>query len=75
MHRGVRLAVLGAYAVLLPILGYPLALALLIGGVAVYGGARLSPTLGAIAATGGLAFWLFFAKFLGVMLPLGIWMP
>jgi hypothetical protein len=66
---------LGAYALLLPILGYPLALALLIGGAAVYGGARLSPTLVAIAATGGFAFWLFFSKFLGVLLPLGIWMP
>jgi len=66
---------LGAYALLLPVLGYPLALALLIGGAAIYGGARLSPALVAIAAIGGLGFWLFFAKFLGVLLPLGIWMP
>ncbi len=64
-----------AYALLLPILGYPLSLMLLIGGAAVYGGARPTIGLAAIAAGGGIFFWLFFSKFLGVLLPLGIWMP
>ncbi len=66
---------LGAYALLLPVLGYPLSLALLIGGAAVYGGARPTPSLVAIAIAGGVGFWLFFSKFLGVLLPLGWWMP
>ncbi len=66
---------LATYAVLLPILGYPVALALLIGGAAVYGGARVTPGLFVAAIAGGLGFWLFFSKFLGVLLPLGIWMP
>jgi putative tricarboxylic transport membrane protein len=66
---------LAAYATLLPILGYPAALALLIGGSAIYGGARATPSLALIAALGGLGFWLFFAKGLGILLPLGLWMP
>ncbi len=66
---------LGAYALLLPVLGYPLSLALLIGGAAVYGGARPTLSLVAIAIAGGVGFWLFFSKFLGVLLPLGWWMP
>ena len=66
---------LGTYILLLPVLGYPLALALLIGGAAIYGGARPSPALVAVAISGGLVFWLFFAKFLGVLLPLGFWAP
>lgn len=69
------LAGLGAYALLLPVLGYPLALALLIGGAAVYGGARPTPSLVAISIAGGVGFWMFFSKFLGVLLPLGWWMP
>ncbi len=69
------LAGLGAYALLLPVLGYPLALALLIGGTAVYGGARPTLSLVAISIVGGVGFWLFFSKFLGVLLPLGWWMP
>jgi len=66
---------LGAYALLLPVLGYPLALALLICCAAVYGGARPTPSLVAISIAGGVGLWLFFSKFLGVLLPLGWWMP
>jgi hypothetical protein len=66
---------LAAYALLLPALGYPLALALLIGGSAAYAGARPSPVLLMIAIAGGLGFWMFFAKGLGVILPLGVWLP
>ncbi|MSP48699.1 MAG: tripartite tricarboxylate transporter TctB family protein [Alphaproteobacteria bacterium] len=66
---------LAAYALLLPVLGYPLALALLIGGSAVYGGAQVKPSLALIASLGGLGFWLFFAKGLGILMPLGAWVP
>ena len=66
---------LGVYALLLPVLGYPLSLALLIAGAAVYGGARPTLNLVAISVAGGIGFWLFFSKFLGVLLPLGWWMP
>lgn len=69
------LAGLGGFALLLPVLGYPLALALLIGSAAVYGGARPTLSLVAISIAGGVGFWLFFTKFLGVQLPLGWWMP
>lgn len=66
---------LGVYALLLPVLGYPVALSILIGGAAVYGGAQPTLSLTAISIAGGVGFWLFFSKFLGVLLPLGWWMP
>lgn len=64
---------LAVYVLLLPYLGYPLALLIFAG--AIYGGARPTAGLGLVAVLAGLGFWLFFTKFLGVLMPLGLWVP
>jgi putative tricarboxylic transport membrane protein len=65
--------ILLAYVVVTPLVGYPVALALLIGAVATLGGARGPVSLVVTAAAGSLLFWLAFAKLLGVAMPLGLW--
>jgi putative tricarboxylic transport membrane protein len=67
------LSILVAYIVLAPVAGYPLALAVLIGAVAAYAGARRPLSILVTSAAGGLLFWLAFAKLLGVAMPLGLW--
>lgn len=65
---------LAVYAMLMPIIGYPIALALLIGGAAVYGGMRARSGVIAVSAAAGIGFWLLF-RLLGVSMPLGDWLP
>lgn len=67
------LAILVCYMLLAPWLGYPLAIALLVGVVALYAGAPLRPALLLVALLAGVGFWLSFEKLLGVAMPHGIW--
>ncbi|GAB4069032.1 tripartite tricarboxylate transporter TctB family protein [Ancylobacter sonchi] len=65
------LALGAAYVLLLPYVGYLVAVALLIGGVALYEGAPRRWTV-PVAALGGAAFyWAVFVKLLGVSQPVG----
>ena len=72
-HAAALAGILVAYVVITPLVGYPVALALLIGAVATLGGARGPVSLVVTAAAGSLLFWLAFAKLLGVAMPLGLW--
>jgi putative tricarboxylic transport membrane protein len=67
------MGILVAYVVLTPVAGYPIAIALLIGAVAAYAGARGRVSLFVTSAAGSLLFWVAFAKLLGVAMPLGLW--
>jgi putative tricarboxylic transport membrane protein len=58
------------YMIVAPWTGYLVAVALLIVAVAVYEGERPSLKLTAIAAAGGVGFWLVFVKLLGVEQPM-----
>ena len=71
-RRVLGLVGLGAlYALLAPVLGYVVALALTIAGVAAYEGAKPSLRLGAVALGGAALFWLLFVRLLGVEQPRG----
>ncbi|WP_018388344.1 tripartite tricarboxylate transporter TctB family protein [Ancylobacter sp. FA202] len=61
----------GAYVVLLPFIGYFLAVALLIAGVALYEGAARSWVLPTAALGGATLYWAIFVKLLGVHQPAG----
>lgn len=72
LPRAVGFLLIGVgYILVLPWLGYPVAIALMIAGVAVYEGARRDWRVPAAAAFGGLLFWLLFNKLLGVGQPAG----
>lgn len=72
MARAIGFLVIGAaYILLLPWLGYPLSIAMLIAAIALYEGARPDWRLFAAAAFGGVLFWLLFNKLLGVAQPAG----
>ena len=62
-----------AYAALAPYLGYPVAVAALIGVTALYFGMRPSPRLVLVALAGAALFWGLFVKILGVAMPEGLW--
>jgi hypothetical protein len=64
-------AMLVAYVLLAPVLGYLLALGLLAASVALYAGAPARPGLVAFAAGVAALFWLGFVKLLGVAFPTG----
>jgi len=71
--RALGVAALGAaFVVLAPVLGYPLALALLLLAAALYYGAVLR--LQVVLYAGGTAaiLWLIFARVLGVAMPAGL---
>jgi putative tricarboxylic transport membrane protein len=68
------LAILAAYVMVMPLAGYPVTLAVLVGAVAAYAGARGAVSLIVTSALAGVLFWLAFAKLLGVAMPLGSWM-
>jgi hypothetical protein len=71
--RALGVAALGAaFVVLAPVLGYPLALALLLLAAALYYGA--APRLQVVLYAGGTAaiLWLIFARGLGVAMPAGL---
>jgi putative tricarboxylic transport membrane protein len=57
------------YIVVTPFVGFAIGVALLIVTVAIYERERLSPKLIAVAAAGGLGFWLIFVLFLGTEQP------
>ena len=63
-----------AYAVAAPFIGYPVAIALLIGMTALYFGLRPELRLAAVAALGAAVFWAMFVKMLGVSMPAGAWL-
>jgi putative tricarboxylic transport membrane protein len=65
------LALFAAYIFLLPIVGYPIALAALVASVALLAGARASPALATIAIAAGAGFWLMFDSLLGISMPPG----
>ena len=70
--RALGVAALGAaFVVLAPVLGYPLALALLLLAAALYYGA--APRLQVVLYAGATAaiLWLLFARVLGVAMPAG----
>ena len=62
----VLLGILASYVVLAPYLGYMVATAVLLGAVAVYGGAPVNRNLLLISAGGGIVLWLSFAWALGI---------
>ncbi len=64
----------GAYAVAAPIVGYPVAIALLIASTALYFGLRPDLQLALVAALGAAVFWAMFVKMLGVAMPAGAWL-
>jgi putative tricarboxylic transport membrane protein len=61
------------FVLALEIVGYPVAIGLLILAVSRYGGYPLSAMSLAVAVGGGLFFWLFFMVLLGIHMPLGFW--
>ena len=64
--------VLVAYILVLPVAGYPLAMAALVGVAALLAGARLTPWLAVTAAAAGLCFWLIFVTLFGIAMPAGL---
>jgi hypothetical protein len=66
------LAILIAYLVIVPVVGYPIAVTALIAASAHYAGARADVTLAATAIAGAAVFWLTFKWLLGIQLPVGI---
>ncbi len=57
------------YMIVAPLTGYAIGLALLIVAVALYERERLSLRLVAVAAGGGIGFWLIFVRLLGTEQP------
>jgi hypothetical protein len=66
------LGIAAAYIVVAPLVGYGVALALMIAAVAMYEGMRPSWRMAVVAAAGALAFWLLFVQLLGVEQPTGL---
>lgn len=62
-----------AYLLVVPYLGYTLSILSLMLAVALYAGARFSAKTAAIAAVGGVFFYLFFVQLLNIPLPPGLW--
>lgn len=60
------------YVLLVSLIGYAIAIALLIAAVALYEGEKPSLRLAITAAGGAAAFWLLFVKLLGVPQPPGL---
>lgn len=60
-----------AYVALLPFVGYPIATALLIAGIALYEGSPRTWVIPAAAIGGGILYWAIFVKLLGVNQPMG----
>ncbi len=58
------------YMIVAPWTGYLVGIALLVVATALYEGERLSPRLLAVAAAGGVGFWLIFVRLLGVEQPM-----
>ncbi|MDB5641769.1 MAG: tripartite tricarboxylate transporter TctB family protein [Hyphomicrobiales bacterium] len=74
LRRGLGMLAIGAaYVALVPWLGYPLAIALVIGAASLYGGGQISLRLAVIAALGALGLWFVFVFLLHIGQPAGIW--
>ena len=74
LRRALGVLVIGvAYVALVPWLGYPLAIALVIGAGSLYGGGQISLRLAIIAALGALGLWFVFVFLLHIGQPAGIW--
>lgn len=73
-HRDalVMLACGAGYILLMPLLGYALAILALIAFVAWYGGIALGPRLLVVSAAGSLVLWISFAKLFGIAMPRGL---
>lgn len=73
LRRAFGFLLIGAgYLLLLPILGYPLAIAAMIAAVALFEGAARDWRVPAVAIGGGIGFWLLFNGLLGVAQPMGV---
>jgi hypothetical protein len=66
---------LAVYVALVPHLGYPIAMTILIAGVAVYGGADFGWTTVVTAVAGAAILWIVFTAILGISMPLGFLGP
>ncbi|WP_019014051.1 tripartite tricarboxylate transporter TctB family protein [Elioraea tepidiphila] len=65
------LALLVAYVLAVPFIGYPMALGLLAGAIALYAGARSGLGLAAFAIGIGVLFWFGFVRVMGIPFPAG----
>lgn len=73
LGAAVMLGIGVAYVAVVAFVGYPLALAGVLAGAALYQGERPGWRLVRIAFGGGAAFWLFFDGFLRLDMPSGFW--
>ena len=73
LGAAVMLGIGVAYVAVVAFLGYPLALAGVLAGAALYQGERPGWRLVRIALGGGAAFWLFFDGVLRLGTPSGFW--
>ena len=73
LGAAVMLGIGVAYVAVVAFVGYPLALAGVLAGAALYLGERPGWRLARIAAAGSAAFWLFFDGFLRLDMPPGFW--
>ena len=72
LGRALGLLLIGVgYILVLPVVGYPLGIALLIATIALYEGAARNWRIPAAAIFGGVLFWLMFNVLLGVGQPSG----
>jgi putative tricarboxylic transport membrane protein len=62
-----------AYGAVLPWLGYPASIALLLAATAGYMVGGINKRVVAVAVAGGAVFWLLFVWLLGIPQPEGIW--
>ncbi|HEY6510161.1 MAG TPA: tripartite tricarboxylate transporter TctB family protein, partial [Vicinamibacterales bacterium] len=69
----VTLAIGIAYGVVVPWLGYPASIALLLAATAGYMTGAINRRVVAVAVAGGAVFWLLFVWLLGIPQPEGIW--
>ena len=65
------LAILVAYVVVTPYLGYPASTAVMVGAVARFCGATFNRNLIVIALAAGLGLWLLFGQLLGIQMVIG----
>jgi putative tricarboxylic transport membrane protein len=61
------------YLILLPYLGYALAVSILIAGLAVYMGTKPAPMVLAVAGAAAVIFYVLFVRILAIPLPAGFW--
>ena len=68
-RAGGLLAILVAYLVLVPWIGYLPAIAGLLGAVSLYAGAKPGRSWALMTIGGALFFWLLFTRLLGISMP------